>query len=129
MNLSYDFFLLNLRQKKPKVYSIQVNDQEIYETIQIEGNLRKFDHSGVASDWLARLNPIAKEIKKRNPTVSHIRKKLLGVCMGARNGSEVLAFESLLNLDYEVNVIGTDISPSAETVQKMIVHDFHKPLP
>ena len=49
--------------------------------------------------------------------------------MGARNGSEVLAFESLLNEDYEVNVIGTDISPSAETVQKMIVHDFHKPLP
>ena len=129
LNLSYDFFLLNLRHKKPKVYSIYVCDQEIYETIQIEGNLRKFDRSGVASDWLDRLNPIAKEIKKRNPTSSNIRKKLKGVCMGARNGSEVLAFESLLNEDYEVNVIGTDISPSAETVQKMIVHDFHKPLP
>ena len=129
LNLSYDFFLLNLRHKKPKVYSIYVCDQEIYETIQIEGNLRKFDRSGVASDWLDRLNPIAKDIKKRNPTASHIRKKLLGVCMGARNGSEVLAFESLLNEDYEVNVIGTDISPSAETIKKMIVHDFHKPLP
>ena len=50
LNLSYDFFLLNLRHKKPKVYSIYVCDQEIYETIQIEGNLRKFDRSGVASD-------------------------------------------------------------------------------
>jgi hypothetical protein len=49
--------------------------------------------------------------------------------MGARNGSEVLAFESLLKVDYVVNVIGTDISPNAKTVQKMIVHDFHKPLP
>ena len=49
--------------------------------------------------------------------------------MGARNGSEVLAFESLLKEDYEVNVIGTDISPTAKTIQKMILHDFHKPLP
>ena len=129
MNLSYDFFLLNLRERNPKIYSTQVSDQEIYETIQIEGNLRKFDRSGVASDWLDKLNPIALEIRKRNPTASHIRKKLKGVCMGARNGSEVLAFESLLKVDYEVNVFGTDISSSAKTVQKMIVHDFHKPLP
>ena len=129
MNLSYDFFLLNLRERNPKIYSTQVSDQEIYETIQIEGNLRKFDRSGVASDWLDKLNPSALEIRKRNPTASHIRKKLKGVCMGARNGSEVLAFESLLKVDYEVNVFGTDISSSAKTVQKMIVHDFHKPLP
>ena len=129
LNLSYDFFLLNLREKKPKIYSIQVSDQEIYETIQIEGNLRKFDRSGVESDWLNRLNPITKDIKKRNPMDSLIVKELKGACMGARNGSEVLAFESLLKVDYVVNVIGTDISPTAKTVKKMIVHDFHKPLP
>jgi hypothetical protein len=129
LNLSYDFFLLNLREKKPKIYFTQVSDQEIYETIQIEGNLRKFDRSGVESDWLNRLNPITKDIKKRNPMDSLIVKELKGACMGARNGSEVLAFESLLNVDYVVNVIGTDISPTAKTVQKMIVHDFHKPLP
>jgi len=129
MNLSYDFFILNLREKKPTLLSTQVSDQEIYETIQIEGNLRKFDKSGYVSDWLDRLDPIANEIRKKNPVTSLIHKKLKGACMGARNGSEVLAFQSLLKDDYEVNVIGTDISPTAKTVERMIVHDFHKLLP
>ncbi len=60
---------------------------------------------------------------------SLIGKELKRACMGARNGSEVLAFESLLKVDYVVNVFGRDISPTAKTVQKMIVHDFHKLLP
>ena len=74
------FFLLNLREKKPKVYSIQVSDQEIYETIQIEGNLRKFDHSGVASDWHDILNPIVKEIKKKESSkFTHSQETIRGL--------------------------------------------------
>ena len=100
---------------------------EKYVSTQIEGNIRKFDRSGVADDWLVRLHPIVEEIQN-HLKVDH-SKNIFGVCMGARNGAEVFAFQKLLKSYHQVTVVGTDISPTASNLSNMVVHDFHNPLP
>jgi hypothetical protein len=51
----------------------------------------------------------------------HIPGTSFGICHGVRNGSEVQALRRLLGID----VIGTDISPTASQFPNVLQWDFH----
>jgi len=132
-NLSLDFFVIDLNDPNPELYTLNQTDESLYKRIQIEGNIRKLNNR--YTGWDVRVKPIVEDIiKKTTPQSNSVK----GVCMGARNGNEVIAFNNLLkqtfarlnrNGNLQVEVIGTDISPSAALFENMVVHDFHNPLP
>lgn len=139
-NLSLDFFVMDLKDPEPELFTLNKTDYSLYKRIQIEGNIRKLNTN--LTGWDARLKPIVEDLSRRyhsftdlpNQKISHAQFVLKGVCMGARNGSEVMAFKQNLTKqidkdNLEVEVIGTDISPSAVLFQNMVIHDFHNPLP
>jgi hypothetical protein len=84
-----------------------------YRDTQIRWNKAKFDQ--VWADTTT-LEAIASDIEARGIASP-------GLCHGARNGFEVQWFRDRLGAD----VIGTDISETAETVPNMVCHDFHDP--
>lgn len=85
---------------------------EDYRQAQIDKNIRKFD-----TVWAKpiEIETICGIIKK------NIEHPDFGICHGVRNGREVQYFKKNLGCD----VIGTDISPTAEKVRGCVVHDFH----
>ena len=87
---------------------------EAYRRAQIFHNKRKFDR--VFADRLT-LEVVADYLRPRGPR--------FGICHGARNGWEVARLRELLGGD----VIGTDISDTAEMVPDMVQWDFHEPNP
>jgi hypothetical protein len=84
-----------------------------YRRIQAFHNKRKLDH--VHADE-ATLALVADHIRAAGRAVR-------GICHGARNGWEVRALKEMLGCE----VIGTDISESAEGLPGMVRHDFHEP--
>ena len=85
---------------------------DAYRDIQIAANKRKIQR--VWADERT-LEMIAKDIERRNLKT--------GICHGARNGYEVEWFRERL----ESEVVGTDISDTADSIPHMIVQDFHEP--
>jgi len=86
---------------------------EEYLALQIETNKRKIHRV-----WAGK-----KEIKKISVYIKdNIPNPQFGICHGSRNGWEVEAFRKALGIE----VIGTDISPTAIQFHHMIQFDFHK---
>ena len=57
-----------------------------------------------------------------NHIKNNIKNPSFGLCHGVRNGWEVSKLKELLN----INVIGTDISPTANEFENVIQWDFHE---
>jgi hypothetical protein len=88
-------------------------DYDEYYDAQVKKNERKINHVWVKSN---EITLIAKKVKKYIPDAT------FGICHGVRNGWEVERFKKLLNID----ILGTDIAPSANQFKDCIQWDFHK---
>lgn len=84
-----------------------------YKNSQINKNVRKLKNIWVKPN---EITMVADHINK------HISNAKFGICHGVRNAWEVKQFRKLLN----INVIGTDIAPSASKFDHTIEWDFHK---
>lgn len=91
-------------------------DYARYREVQIAGNLKKLDrrwvHRGTVpflSDWLR----------------AHVAPLNFGICHGTRRGDEQAWFREQLGIE----VIGTEISPTATRFPHTIEWDFHKVKP
>lgn len=87
-------------------------DHNEYIEAQIKKNERKINHVWVKN---AELSLIANKIKKNIPDVK------FGICHGVRNSWEVKKLRQLLKIE----IIGTDIAPSAKRFKNTIQWDFH----
>ena len=94
-----------------KIYKHE--NYEEYKEAQIEKNKKKIEHVWVKPNEISLL---IKKIKIFIPSVS------FGLCHGVRNGWEVQEFRKRLNIE----VIGTDISPTAKLFENIIQWDFHQ---
>ena len=83
-----------------------------YVKMQIKKNERKLDHVWVNGGELLL---VSQKIKQYIPDAK------FGICHGVRNAWEVKRLKSLLNIE----VIGTDIAPSATKFPNTIQWDFH----
>lgn len=133
---SLDFFVLDLTRAKPVLYSVHATDYARYEEVQIEANIRKIQSGTDLEHWKAiRLKTVVDDIVKHFPVG---QETLRGICMGARNGTEVRAFRELLDplttqspekpYCRAVEIVGTDISPTASDFD-LVQHDFNYPIP
>ncbi len=72
-----------------------------------------------------KLNNVWIQTKELNSITTHIKKNIpnpnFGLCHGVRNGREVTAFKKRL----KIAIIGTEISPTAEQFEDVILWDFH----
>lgn len=95
---------------------IEYPSYEDYRRTQIEINESKLRHV-----WADRseLEQVASYVRRCIP------KATFGICHGARNGFEVTVLRELL----AVEVIGTDISPTASHFPHLVQWDFHEPNP
>lgn len=92
---------------------MQYKDYNHYVSAQIEANKAK-----LAGVWAVK-----KEIIKISDYVkAYVPDCSFGICHGVRNGWEVKQFKALLNTD----VIGTEISETANQFEDVIQWDFHK---
>ena len=87
-------------------------DYEKYRQIQIAGNKNKIENVWVLEDNVSFLSDY---IRKNIATVE------FGICHGTRNGKEQEWFRKYLNTD----VLGTEISDTAEQFPNTIQWDFH----
>jgi len=92
---------------------IDFGSYERYRDAQVEVNRTK-----LAVVWAERaeLARIASYVRSRIPNAS------FGICHGARNGFEVGVLRELLGIE----VIGTDISPTASEFPHLVQWDFHE---
>jgi len=88
-------------------------DYNEYVKAQIKKNERKIKNVWVNPSELVL---ISKKIKKYVPDAK------FGICHGVRNAWEVKRFKQLLNIE----VLGTEIAPSATKFPNTIQWDFHK---
>ena len=88
-----------------KIYKHE--NYEEYKEAQIEKNKKKIEHVWVKPNEISLL---IKKIKIFIPSVS------FGLCHGVRNGWEVQEFRKRLNIE----VIGTDISPTAKLFEPVV---------
>ena len=87
---------------------------EEYKRVQVSANTLKFSQVYAEDPELKR---IAAHF------LTHNCNEGLGLCHGVRNGYEVRKFRSLMPA---LNIIGTDISPTAEKIANCIVWDMHE---
>jgi SAM-dependent methyltransferase len=94
----------------------QHTDYNEYRKAQVRKNKRK-----ITNQWVGRgeVKEIAKHIRENVGSLS------FGICHGVRKSDEVKWFRRYLKID----VIGTDISPTAKSFKNTIQLDFHKALP
>ena len=90
---------------------------EEYRHVQISANKLKFSQVYAEDPELKRI---------AGHFLRHTRGEGLGLCHGVRNGYEVRKFRSLMPA---LNLVGTDISPTAEKVDNCIVWDMHEVKP
>lgn len=122
---SLDFFILDLKKVDPPLYYLQQSEYDVYRKVQISANVQKLN-VGLNKDWSPYLSPVVSDVISRFSSQNSIR----GICMGARNGSEVRYLKTEFSKFFSFNdVIGTDISDTAKSIPNMVVHDFHEPLP
>ena len=91
-------------------------DYERYRQIQIEGNKRKLGLFWVNEENIIFLSGYIKD---------HIENPRFGICHGTRRGKEQEWFRKYLNCE----VIGTEISDTAEQFPHTIQWDFHDTKP
>ena len=84
-----------------------------YRRIQIKKNKDSIDRNYAIPEVM---EAVAVYLKEHLPSATH------GICHGAKNGLEVNALRDHLGID----VIGTDISPTAKKFDHMIQWDFHE---
>ena len=99
----------------PQEFSLyQYDSHEEYKNAQAEGNKRK-----ISSVWALEKNikHLSKILKKREPK--------FGICHGTRRGVEQSWFRKYLGCE----VIGTEISDTAEQFPHTIEWDFHEVKP
>ncbi|MEM0983931.1 MAG: hypothetical protein AAGI17_08280 [Planctomycetota bacterium] len=89
-------------------------DYQSYRDLQIEANERKFHRVWACPREMA----VVAQLVRR-----HAGPPAFGLCHGARNGQEV----RLLRFEFggDTEILGTDISPTAESVRDMVQWDFH----
>lgn len=123
LNRAFDRFGYEIKRKLKsgdqaafKLYSYKTNDgsfdYEKYRRIQEEGNIRKIKTVWVLEENVAFLS---KHLRNR---LSHIK---FGLCHGTRRGKEQEWFRKYLGCE----VIGTEISKTAEEFPHTIQWDFH----
>jgi len=88
------------------------NSYKQYYDLQVEANKRKIDRVSARMEIIIAVSDY---IKKNIPCAK------FGICHGVRNGWEVNEFRKNLNF----NIIGTDISPTANQFKNVIQWDFH----
>ena len=93
-----------------KLYKHEDHDE--YVKAQIKKNERKIDHVWVKN---GELSMIANRVKKYIPGAK------FGICHGVRNSWEVKKLRQLMKID----ILGTDIAPSAKRFDNTIQWDFH----
>lgn len=91
-------------------------DYQKYRQTQIEGNKRKLDQVWALEENIAFLSSYIKSV---------IGPVNFGLCHGTRRGKEQQWFGKYLN----ANILGTDISDTAEQFPDTIEWDFHKVKP
>ena len=84
-----------------------------YRRVQIKKNKNAIDRNYAIPEVM---EAVAVYVKENLPNAT------FGICHGAKNGLEVNALRDRL----EINVIGTDISPTAKKFDHMIQWDFHE---
>jgi len=89
---------------------------EEYKNVQIEGNKRKLNFCWAVKDDIGLLS---KYIQREVPDLK------FGICHGTRQGMEQMWFREFLGVD----VIGTEISPTANKFSHTIQWDFHNVKP
>lgn len=97
-------------RKKTGLY--KYSDYNEYKQSQIEGNLRKLDCVWASEE---NIKMLADHIKQHVPDLK------FGICHGTRRGEEQALFRKILNIE----VIGTEISPTATQFPNTIEWDFH----
>lgn len=93
-------------------------DYETYKTVQVAGNKAKLGMQHVQESHISAL---AAHLNDAGHTVS------FGLCHGTRQGREQSWFRKHLNGD--ANVIGTEISDTADQFAHTVQWDFHDPNP
>jgi len=93
-----------------KVY--QYKDYDEYKRVQISGNKNKLDSCWARKDDIELLSDYIKY---------NIPSPKFGICHGTRNGKEQQWFREFLNIE----VIGTEIAPTASQFPHTIQWDFH----
>lgn len=98
--------------KNSDFFLYQYDSYEEYEELQVKHNLRK-----ITNVWADEnsLNFILNFLKSKTGNIK-------GLCHGSRNGFEQNFFNKITSFE----VIGTDISPSANDYENSVVWDFHK---
>jgi len=91
----------------------EYENYEEYKQTQIEGNIKKINNVWATED---NIELLSKYIKENVPTVS------FGLCHGTRRGVEQSLFRKYLGIE----VLGTEISPTAEDFPYTIEWDFHE---
>jgi len=87
-------------------------DDNKYKKAQIAANLRKLERSSIDSKDIEMLSTWLLE---------YVKPLKEGLCHGTRNGKEQMLFREFTGAE----VLGTDISPTAEQFPYTLQHDFH----
>lgn len=95
-------------------YLHEYGSYEEYKRAQVHWNKQKLDNIWADEDTLKRVNQILAD--------EFGQKKLLGLCHGTRNGFEQNYLRSIGN---NLEVIGTDISTTANNYENSVCWDFH----
>ena len=88
-------------------------DYELYKSIQTQGNKEKINKTWVSEDNIKMLGAYVQKLLKDKPQ--------FGLCHGTRRGNEQKWFKEVLGCD----VLGTEISDTAEDFPDTIQWDFH----
>lgn len=91
-------------------------DYEKYRRVQEAGNRRKIDNVWVREGNIQQLSDYI---------LAHSGRVQFGICHGTRRGKEQEWFRKYLNCE----VIGTELSDTAESFPNTIRHDFHEVKP
>ena len=103
-----------LRRNHPDFYLHEYSSYEEYRSVQVKHNKGKIDHIWADEETLDLLISRIEQLPPK-------KKKLFGLCHGARNGFEQNYIRSKINAD----VIGTDISETSTQFQNSVHWDFH----
>jgi hypothetical protein len=101
---------------RPAIRRRQFSSYEKYVAVQTAANEAKLDRVWVRP---GELDTIARRLRDMLPVLR------FGLCHGVRNGAEVQRFRELLDCE----VIGTDISRTAEQFPGVVRQDFHEARP
>lgn len=114
LNSLANHFGYEVKRKLPIFYLHQYSSYEEYKEIQIRLNHAKLKHVWADEETL---NVVADRITNEFGTAT-----LFGLCHGSRNGFEQNYLASKLNSE----ILGTDISDTADRFPRSVLWDFHK---